>query len=52
MLKFSQGQAIKASKASIATIISTHLQHSEIPKNPEAEDVRARAVMKMRWMLF
>jgi hypothetical protein len=34
----------RGSKAPIATIISTHLQHSEIPANPENDDKKARAV--------
>ncbi|OGN56008.1 MAG: hypothetical protein A3D96_03410 [Chlamydiae bacterium RIFCSPHIGHO2_12_FULL_44_59] len=34
----------QGSKAPIATIISTHLQHSEIPANPENDDRKARAV--------
>ena len=32
------------SKAPIATIISTHLQHSEIPANPENDERKARAI--------
>jgi hypothetical protein len=34
----------RGSKAPIATIISTHLQHSEIPAKPENDEQRARAV--------
>jgi hypothetical protein len=34
----------RGSKAPVATIISTHLQHSEIPANPENDERKARAI--------
>ena len=34
----------RGAKAPIATIISTHLQHSEIPASPENDDRKARAM--------
>lgn len=38
----------KGEKSSFATIISTHLQHSEIPGQPELDEVKARSLQMQR----